>query len=138
MKFMIILKGDQYCKPGSVTEGLFADMTRYNHALVRAGIMVAAEGLHPSARGARVERSDGKRTVVHGPFTDPGELIAGFWLWQTSSLREAIEWVKRCPLANKADAQIEIRQLYDFGDFGNGSAEDGRNVAEFNEPLVAA
>lgn len=135
MKFMIILKGDQYCKPGSVTQGLFADMTRYNHALIRAGILVAAEGLHPSARGARVELSGGKRTVVRGPFTEPGELIAGFWVWQTASLREAIEWVKRCPLANKAGAQIEVRQLYDFGDFG---AADVQDVEEWSGPLVAA
>ena len=138
MKFMIILKGDKYCEPGSVSPGLFAEMTRYNHSLVRAGVLVAAEGLHPSARGARVERSGGKRMVVHGPFTEPGELVASFWVWQTASLREAIAWVKRCPLANKADAQIEIRQLYDFGDFGNFGAEDGRDAEQCTEPLVAA
>jgi hypothetical protein len=135
MKFMIILKGDRYCEPGSVSRGLFAEMARYKRALIRAGILLAAEGLHPSARGVRVERSGGKRTVVQGPFSEPGGLIAGFWVWQTASLCDAIAWVKRCPLAKTADAQIEIRQLYDFEDFG---AADGRDIEECSEPLVAA
>jgi hypothetical protein len=132
---MIILKGEKYCEPGSVSPGLFAEMARYKHALIRAGILLTAEGLHPSARGVRVERAEGKPAVVHGPFTEPGGLIAGVWMWQTASLRDAIDWAKRCPLAQQTDAQIEIRQLYDFADF---VAVDGRHVEEYSEPLVAA
>lgn len=135
MKFMVILKGDTYSEPGAVSQGLFAEMARYNRALVKAGVLLAAEELHPSARGARVERPAGKRTIVHGPFAEPGGLIAAFWIWQTASLREAIEWVQRCPLAEKADARFEIRRLYDFGDF---RADDMRGLEERSEPLVAA
>ncbi len=135
MRFMIILKGDKYSQPGSVSQGLFAEMARYNHALVRAGILVAAEGLHPSARGVRIARSNGRRTVVRGPFGGSDELVAGFWVWQTASLRDAIDWAKRCPLADKAEARIEIRQLYDFGDFG---ANEGGDMEERSEPPVAA
>jgi hypothetical protein len=136
MKFMIILKGEQYSEPESASDELAIAMARYNHALVRAGILLAAEELHPSARGARVEWSGGKRTVVLGPFTEPGRLVASFWVWQVASLREAIEWVKRCPLTEKDNVQIEIRQLYDFEDFG--AATDERHVEEYREPLVAA
>ena len=135
MRFMIILKGDKYSEPGSVSQGLLAEMARYNHALISAGILVAAEGLHPSARGARVERSNGRRNVVRGPFGGAEELVAGFWVWQTATLRDAIDWAKRCPLADKADARIEIRQLYEVGDF---RADEARDIEERSEAPVAA
>jgi len=127
MRFMVILKGDKYSQPGSVSQGLFTEMARYNHALLRAGVLVAAEGLHPSDSGVRIERSSGQRTVVRGPFGASDDLVAGFWVWQAASLRDAIDWAKRCPLADKADARIEIRQLYDFGDVG---AEGDRGISD--------
>ena len=134
MKFMVILKGDEYCEAGSQSPYLLAEMARYNRTLVDAGILLAAEELHPSARGARVERCNGKRTVVRGPFAEPGGLIAGFWVLNVASLREAVEWVERCPLAERSDAKFVIRQLHDFGDFG----EDTPELEERSEPLVAA
>jgi hypothetical protein len=137
MKFMVILKGEKYCEPGTVNRGLLADMTKYNHALIRAGILVAAEGLHPSAGGVRVERSGGKKTVKRGPFAEPNDLVAGVWVWQTASLNDAIEWVKRCPLTDESDARIEIRQLFDFEDFRTG-AESELNGEQCAEPLAAA
>jgi hypothetical protein len=135
MKFMVILKGDRYCDPRSMSEPLLAEMARYNRTLVRAGILLVAEELHSSAHGARVERSKGKSTVVHGPFAEPGGLMAGFWIWNVASLREAVEWVKRCPLIERGDARFVIRRLYDFGDF---DAANTRDVEERGEPLVAA
>lgn len=136
MKFMVILRGDEYCEPGSLNEALIAEMARYNRALVEAGILLSAEELHPSARGARVERASGRRNVMRGPFGEPGGLIAGFWIWNAASLRDAVEWVKRCPLSENGNAKFEIRQLYDFGDFG---ASDVPHFEEQrSEPLVPA
>jgi hypothetical protein len=134
MKFMVILKGDKYCDPTSTSQSLLAEMARYNRTLVRAGILLAAEELHPSVHGARVERSNGKSIVVHGPFVEPGGLMAGFWIWNVASLREAVEWVKRCPLIERGDARFVIRRLYDFGDFDAAETPD----VEEREPLVAA
>jgi len=135
MKFMVILKGDKYCEAGSLSPPLLAEMARYNRTLVEAGVLLVAEEFHPSARAARVERSNGTTAVVHGPFGEPGGLMAGFWVLSVASLRDAIEWVMRCPLAEKADARFVIRQLHDFGDFG---AEDLPNLEDRREPLVAA
>jgi hypothetical protein len=134
MRFMVILKGDKYCDPMSMSESTLGEMARYNRMLVRAGVLLSSEELHPSAHGARVERSNGKSTVVHGPFAEPGGLMAGFWIWKVASLREAVEWVKRCPLVERGDAKFVI---YDFGDFGDFGAADARD-AEEREPLVAA
>ncbi len=133
MKFMVMLKGERYCEPGSVSRSL--EMARYNRALVEAGVLLAAEELHPSARGARVERANGRTAVAHGPFGEPGGVVAGFWLLNVPTLREAIEWVKRCPLAERADAKFVIRQLYDFGDF---AAADVAAFEQRSEPPVAA
>jgi hypothetical protein len=135
MKFMVILKGDEYCELGSLSDPLLTEMARYNRALVKAGVLVTAEELHPSARGARVERSHGKRRVVRGPFAEPGGEIAGFWILNVASLRDAVEWVERCPLAKRTDSRFVIRQLYDFGDFG---AEHMQHIDHRNEPLIAA
>jgi hypothetical protein len=135
MKFMVILKGDKHCDPMSMSQSMLAEMARYNRSLVRAGILLASEELHPSAHGARVERSNGRSTVMYGPFAEPGGLMTGFWIWSVPSLREAVEWAKRCPLIEQGDARFVIRRLYDFGDFG---AADTPNVEECGEPLVAA
>src|SRR5262249_31044227 len=107
------------------------DMTRYNEELVKAGIMLAGEGLQPSSKGARVTFSGNKRIVTDGPFAETKELIAGFWLWQTRSLEEAIEWVKRCPHPLPwGDAVIEIRQIYEAEDFGPAMTPELREQEE--------
>ena len=120
MRFMVIVKATPNSEAGKLpSEELLAAMGRFNEELVKAGVMLAGEGLHPSAKGARVRFAGGKRTVIDGPFAETKELIAGFWLWQCKSLAEAIEWVKRCPDPMPGEeAQIEIRQVFEAEDFG--------------------
>jgi hypothetical protein len=120
MRFMVIVKATPNSEAGKLpSEEMLAAMGRFNEELVKAGVMLAGEGLHPSAKGARVRFAGGKRTVVDGPFAETKELIAGFWLWQCKSLAEAIEWVKRCPDPMPGEeAQIEIRQVFEAEDFG--------------------
>src|ERR671933_1066653 len=115
MRFMVLLKADKDTEAGVLpSEQLLADMTRYNEELVRAGVLLAGEGLQPSSKGARVKFSGTKRTVVDGPFAETKELIAGFWILQTRSKEEAIEWVKRCPNPMPGqEAEIEIRQIFE-------------------------
>jgi hypothetical protein len=117
MRFMILVKADKDSEAGILPdEKLLRDMGNYNDELVKAGVMLAGEGLHASSKGARVKFSGTKRTVVDGPFTEAKELIAGFWLIQVKSKEEAIEWVKRVPLYG--EAEIEIRQVFEAEDFG--------------------
>ena len=120
MRFMVMVRATQQSEAGAMPdEKLLAEMGRYNEELVKAGIMLAGEGLQPSSKGARVHFSGAKRTVVDGPFAETKELIAGFWIWQVKSLEEAIEWVKRCPNPfNGIDSEIEIRQVFEAEDFG--------------------
>ncbi len=119
MLCMILIKANADTEAGVMpSEQLLADMGRYNEELVKAGIMLAGEGLHPSVRGARVRFSGEKRSVIDGPFAETKELIAGFWLWQVRDLDEAIEWVKRCPNPTGEDSIIEIRPVYEAEDFG--------------------
>ena len=120
MRFMVIVKADRNSEAGVMpSEKLLTDMGKYNEELVKAGIMLAGEGLHPSSKGARVKFSGNKRTVTDGPFSETKELIAGFWLWQVKSKEEAIEWVKRCPNPFPGrESEIEIRQLFEAEDFG--------------------
>jgi hypothetical protein len=119
MRFMVLLKADKDTEAGVLpSQQLLADMTRYNEELVKAGVLLAGEGLQPSSKGARVKFSGSKRTVVDGPFAETKELIAGFWILQTRSKEEAIEWVKRCPNPTNSDAEIEIRQIFEPADFG--------------------
>jgi Uncharacterized protein conserved in bacteria len=119
MRFMILLKGDKSTEAGvPPSQALLAEMGKYNEALVKAGVLLAAEGLQPSAKGARVKFSGKQRTVLDGPFTEAKELIAGFWLIDVKSKEEAIEWVKRCPNPLEGDAEIEIRQVFEAEDFG--------------------
>ena len=119
MRFMILRKADAQTEAGVMpSTELLAAMGNYNEQLVKAGVMLAGEGLHPSSKGARVRFSGDKRTVVDGPFTETKELIAGFWLWQVRSKDEAIEWLKRCPNPMMSDSEIEIRQVFEAEDFG--------------------
>ena len=115
MRFIILVKADKNSEAGVLPDQeILAEMGRYNEELAAAGVLLAAEGLHPSSKGARVTFSGSKRTVIGGPFAETKELIAGFWLWQVQSKEEAIEWVKRCPMS---DAEIEIRQVFEAEDF---------------------
>jgi hypothetical protein len=116
---MILIKADKSTEAGVLpSEKLLTEMGKFNEELVKAGVMLAGEGLQPSAKGARVKFTGGKRTVVDGPFTETKELICGFWIWQVKSKQEAIEWVKRCPNPLEGDAEIEIRQIFEAEDFG--------------------
>jgi len=119
MRFMVIIKANERSEAGVMpSERLLTEMGRYNEEMVRAGVMLAGEGLLPSSRGARVRFSGSKRTVIDGPFSETKELIAGFWLIQVSSKEEAIEWVKRIPNPDNEDTEVEIRQVGEVEDFG--------------------
>ena len=119
MRFMVIVKATKDSEAGVMpSEQLLTEMGAYNEELVKAGVMLAGEGLQPSSKGARVRFSGPNRTVTDGPFAETNELIAGFWLWQCKSLAEAIEWVKRCPNPMMEDSEIEIRQVFEAEDFG--------------------
>jgi len=116
---MVIVKSTKDSEAGVLpTEKLLAEMGKYNEELAKAGVLLAGDGLQPSSKGARVQFSGKKRTVVDGPFAETKELIAGFWLWRVKSLDEAIEWVKRCPNPFEGDSEIEIRQVFEAEDFG--------------------
>jgi hypothetical protein len=131
MKFMVIVKATKESEAGVMpsTEMLTA-MGNYNEELVRAGVLLAGEGLHPSSKGARVRFSGTSRTVVDGPFTETKELIAGFWLLQVRSKEECIEWVKRCPNPMEGESEIEIRQVFDADDFGEALTPELRAQEE--------
>ena len=119
MKFMIMVKATKDSEAGVMpSEKLLAEMGKFNEELVKAGVMLAGEGLHPSSKGARVRFSGSKRSVIDGPFAETKELVAGFWIWQVRSKEEAIEWVKRCPNPMPGDSEIEIRQIFAAEDFG--------------------
>jgi hypothetical protein len=116
MRFMVLVKADKNSEKGALPdEKLLAAMGKYNDELAKAGVMLAAEGLHPSSKGARVKFSGGKKTVIDGPFTEAKELVAGFWLWKVKSKEEAIEWLKRAPFDQ---TEVEIRQVFEAEDFG--------------------
>ena len=135
MRFMLIVKADKNTEAGVMpTEKELADMGNYNEELVKAGVMLAGEGLHPSSRGARVRFQGGKRSVIDGPFAESKELIAGFWLIQAKSLEEAIEWVKRSPMQ---DAEIEIRQVFEAEDFGAEFTPELREQEERQRAAMA-
>lgn len=119
MKVMVLVKATKSSEAGILpTTEDFAVMGRFNEELANAGILLAGEGLHPTSKGVRVRFSGASRTVVHGPFAETNELVAGYWLWQVQSLDEAIEWVKRCPNPMPEDSEIEIRPVYAAEDFG--------------------
>lgn len=120
MKVMVIVKATPSSEAGEMpSEQLLTDMGNFNEELVKAGIMLAGEGLHPSSRGARVRFSGTNRTVIDGPFAETKELVAGFWIWQVDSMEAAIEWVKRCPNPMSEESDIEIRPIFGPEDFGD-------------------
>jgi hypothetical protein len=120
MRVMVIVKATQNSEAGVMpSEQLLADMGTFNEELVKAGIMLAGDGLHPSAKGKRIRFSGNKRTVVDGPFAETKELIAGYWVWQVRSMDEAVDWARRCPDPMPGeDAELEIRPIFEGGDFG--------------------
>ena len=119
MRFMVIVKATKGSEAGEMpSTELLSAMGKYNEELVKAGIMLAGDGLHPSSKGVRVRFSGPKRTVIDGPFAETKELIAGYWIWQVRSLDEAIEWLKRCPNPMNEESDIEIRQVFEAEDFG--------------------
>jgi hypothetical protein len=119
MRFLVMVKANAESEAGNLPSAeLLTVMGKYNEELVKAGILLAAEGLQPSSKGARIKFSGGKRSVVDGPFTESKELVAGFWLWQCRSREEAIEWAKRCPNPTGEDGEIELRQVFEADDFG--------------------
>ena len=120
MRFMVMVKASKDSEAGRMpSPELLAAMGKFNEELIKAGVMLAGEGLQPSSKGARVRFSGDKRTVIDGPFTETKELVAGFWMWRVKSKAEAIEWVKRCPHPMPgSDAEIEIRQVFEAEDFG--------------------
>ena len=133
MRVMVLIKADKNTEAGVLpSEQLLAEMGKYNEELVKAGVLLAGEGLHPSVKGKRVKFSHGKVTVIDGPFTEAKELIAGFWLWQVKSLEEAVEWVKRIPNPDGVqEAEIEIRQVFEADDFGAALTPELRQQEEY-------
>ena len=132
MRFMVLVKADKNTEAGVLPdEKLLTAMGKYNEELVKAGVMLAGEGLHPSSKGARVRFSGNKRTVIDGPFAETKELVAGYWLWECKSLEEAIEWVKKCPNPMPGeDSDIEIRQIFEADDFGEAYTPEERTREE--------
>src|SRR5688572_23900672 len=131
MRVMVIVKATKDSEAGIMPSGqLLTEMGKYNEELVKAGVLLAGEGLHPSSKGARVRFSGTSRTVVDGPFTETKELIAGFWLLQVRSKEECIEWVKRCPNRMEGESEIEIRQVFDADDFGEALTPELRAQEE--------
>jgi hypothetical protein len=127
MRFIVIVKASKESEAGVMpSEKLLTEMGKFNEELVKAGVMLAGEGLHPSSKGKRVRFNGSKRTVVDGPFTETKELVAGFWLWQCKSMEEAIEWVKRCPNPMEGESEIEIRQIFEAEDFGEAFTPEAR------------
>ena len=136
MRFMVIVKADKNSEAGVLpTQELLAKMGKFNEELVKAGVMLAGEGLQASSKGARVRFSGNKKTVIDGPFSETKELIAGFWLWQVRSKEEAIEWLKRAPFE---DTEVEIRQVFEAEDFGAEFTPELREQEERLRKQVAA
>jgi hypothetical protein len=139
MRVMVMVKASKSSEAGVMPgEQLLADMGRFNEELVKAGVMLAGEGLHPSSRGARVRFSGASRTVMDGPFTETKELVAGFWLWQVRSMDEAIEWVRRCPSPHPEDCEIEIRPVFEADDFGEAFTPELREQEDRLRAKLAA
>jgi hypothetical protein len=131
MKVMVMVKATKDSEAGIMpSEKLLTDMGNFNEELVKAGIMLAGEGLHPSSKGVRVQFSGTNRTAMNGPFTETKELIAGYWFWQVNSMEEAIEWVKRCPNPMPGDSEIEILPVFEADDFGESFTPELREQEE--------
>ena len=131
MRVMVIMKYDGQTENAAVPTPEYVDaMGSFNEELVKAGVLLAGEGLHPSEKGARVRFEAGGTSVIDGPFTEAKELVAGFWLWQVGSMEEGIEWLKRCPMPDDSPAEIEIRQVFEAGDFGEEFTPEQREKHE--------
>jgi hypothetical protein len=131
MRVMVMVKATRESEAGKMpSTEMLAAMGKFNEELVKAGVMLAGEGMHPSAKGKRVRFSGSKRTVVDGPFAETKELVAGFWLWEVKSMDEAVEWVRRCPNPMEGDSEIEIRPLFDAADFGEAFTPELREQEE--------
>jgi hypothetical protein len=131
MRVMVIIKANQDTEAGVLpSQQLLTEMGKFNEELVKAGVMLAGEGLHPSSRGKRIRFSGAKRAVIDGPFAEAKELIAGFWLWQVKSMEEAVEWVKRCPNPHNVEGEVEIRQVFECDDFGPALTPELREQEE--------
>jgi hypothetical protein len=131
MRFMVIVKASKDSEAGILpSPKLLADMGQFNQQLVKAGVLLAGEGLQSSSKGKRVRFSGDKRTVIDGPFAETKELIAGFWLWQVRSMEEAVEWVKRCPNPHNGESEIEIRQVFEAADFGDNLTPEMKKQEE--------
>jgi hypothetical protein len=138
MRFMVMVRANKMTESGVLPDKkLLAEMGKYNEELVKAGVMLAGEGLQPSSKGALVKFSGTKRTVIDGPFTEATELIAGFWLFQVKSKEEAIEWVKRCPNPTEGESEIEIRQVFEASDFGDEFTPELREAEERMREQIA-
>jgi hypothetical protein len=126
MRVMVIVKATKNSEAGLMpNERLLTEMGKYNEELVKAGLMLAGDGLHPSAKGKRIKFSGGKRSVVDGPFAETKELIAGYWVWRVQSMEQAVEWARRCPDPMPGeDAELEIRPIFEASDFGEESSPD--------------
>ncbi|PYU04518.1 MAG: dehydrogenase [Acidobacteria bacterium] len=139
MRVMVIVKASKDSEAGVLpSQKLLAEMGKYNEELVKAGIMLAGEGLQASSKGVRVRFSGGSRTVIDGPFTETKELIAGFWLWQVRSMEEAIEWLKRCPNPHNEETEVEIRRVFEAADFGPEFREQEERLRAQSEQLSKA
>jgi hypothetical protein len=131
MRVMVVVKASEESESGAaLDEKILTAMGKFNEELVKAGVMLAGEGLHPSSKGKRVRFSGTTRTVVDGPFAETKELIAGYWLWKVKSMDEAVEWVKRCPNPHNGDSEIEIRPIYEIEDFGAELTPEAREQEE--------
>ena len=138
MRVMVIVKATKDSEAGALPpKDLLAEMMKYNEELVKAGMMLAGEGLRPSSTGKRVKFSGATRTVVDGPFSETKELIAGYWLWQVKSMEEAVDWVKRCPNPMPGDSEIEIRQVFETTDFPEATPEILAKEKELNANIAA-
>jgi len=139
MRFIVMVKASPESEAGVMpSQQLLAEMGKFNEELVKAGVMLEGEGLHPSSKGARIKFSGSKRTVVDGPFAETKELVAGFWVWQVRSKEEAIEWAKRCPNPTGTEGELEIRQIFEPDDFGAEFTPELREQEERLRAQVAA
>jgi hypothetical protein len=139
MRVMVIVRASKDSEAGILPkEKLLAEMGKFNEELVKAGVLLAADGLQPSSRGKRVRFSGEKRTVIDGPFAETKELIAGYWLWQVRSMEEAVEWVKRCPCPHDGGGEVEIRQVFEAEDFGSELTPELKRREERMRVKVAA
>jgi hypothetical protein len=136
---MVIVKANEKSEAGVMPKReLIDEMGKFNEELVKAGVLLAADGLRPSSKGKRVKFSGKTRTVIDGPFAETKELIAGYWIWQVRSMEEAVEWVKRCPCPHEGDSEIEIRQIFEMEDFGDAMSPEHKQRVERMHAEAAA